>query len=226
MKTENMKTEELKPKLLQLFPVFGQLPDAAVNEIVRTATARQAPAGAIMFEAASPCTGFPMLLEGSVRVVKSAPNGREVQLYRVTPGESCLLSSSCLLGGADYAATGIAESAVTLLALPPALFHRLLAEQKPFRDYVFGLFSERLADLMSLVEAVTFHKLDQRLAALLLGKGEVVRATHQGLADELGSVREMVSRLLSNFQDRGWVALGREQIRITDAAALRRLAQA
>ena len=220
-----MRSSELKSRLLQLFPVFGQLPDAAVDEIVHSAAPRQAPAGAILFEAASPCTGFPMLLEGSVRVVKSAPSGREVQLYRVTPGESCLLSSSCLLGGAPYAATGIAETAVTLLALPPALFHRLLAEHKPFRDYVFGLFSERLADLMTLVEAVTFYKLDQRLAALLLGKGELVRTTHQGLADELGSVREMVSRLLSNFQDRGWVELGREQIRITDAQSLRRMAQ-
>ncbi len=220
-----MNTPELKSRLLQLFPVFRQLADAAVDEIVRTATQRQVEAGAILFEAASPCTGFPMLLEGSVRVVKSAPNGREVQLYRVTPGESCLLSSSCLLGGAAYAATGIAQTAVTLLALPPALFHRLLAEHKPFRDYVFGLFSERLADLMTLVEAVTFYKLDQRLAALLLGKGELVRTTHQGLADELGSVREIVSRLLSNFQDRGWVELGREQIRITDAQSLRRMAQ-
>lgn len=220
-----MNAPDLKPLLLRLFPVFQQLPAAAVEEIVRSATSRQAPAGTILFESASPCTGFPMLLEGNVRVVKASPNGREVQLYRIAPGESCLLSSSCLLGGSAYSATGIAETPVTLLALPPALFHRLLAEHKPFRDYVFGLFSERLADLMTLVEAVTFHKLDQRLAALLLGKGELVRATHQGLADELGSVREMVSRLLSSFQDRGWVALGREQIRITDAAALRRLAQ-
>jgi CRP/FNR family transcriptional regulator len=220
-----MNSSELKSRLLQLFPVFQQLPATVVDEVVRGAATRHAPAGTILFEAASPCTGFPMLLEGSVRVVKAAPNGREVQLYRITPGESCLLSSSCLLGGSPYSATGIADTAVTLLALPPALFHGLLAEHKPFRDYVFGLFSERLADLMALVEAVTFHKLDQRLAALLLGKGELVRATHQGLADELGSVREMVSRLLSNFQDRGWVELGREQIRITDAQALRRLAQ-
>jgi len=220
-----MTPDEIKARLLQLFPVFQQLSAATVDAIVRDAATRQAPAGAILFEAASPCTGFPMLLEGRVRVVKTAPNGREVQLYRITPGESCLLSSSCLLGGSAYSATGIAETAVTLLALPPAQFHSLLAEHKAFRDYVFGLFSERLADLMSLVEAVTFYKLDQRLAALLLGKGEVLRTTHQSLADELGSVREMVSRLLANFQDRGWVALGREQIRITDAAALRRLAQ-
>ena len=216
---------EMKEKLLQLFPVFEKLPDAAIDEILREGSIRQVPAGTVLFEAASPCTGFPMLLEGTVRVVKSAPNGREVQLYRITPGESCLLSSSCLLGGNPYSATGLAETEVTLLALPPALFHRLLAEHKLFREYVFGLFSERLADLMTLVEAVTFYKLDQRLAALLLGKGERVRTTHQGLADELGSVREMVSRLLSSFQDRGWVELGREQIRITDAAALRKLAQ-
>lgn len=220
-----MNNAEMKAKLLQLFPVFEKLPAAAVDQILRDGSTRQVPAGTVLFEASSPCTGFPMLLEGRVRVVKSAPNGREVQLYRITPGESCLLSSSCLLGGSPYSATGIAETAVTLLTLPPGQFHHLLAEHKPFRDYVFGLFSERLADLMTLVEAVTFYKLDQRLAALLLGKGELVRATHQGLADELGSVREMVSRLLSNFQDRGWVALGREQIRITDAAALRRLAQ-
>lgn len=220
-----MNDPDMKSRLLQLFPVFQKLPAAALDEIMRSIVTRQAPAGAILFEASSPCTGFPMLFEGSVRVLKSAPNGREVQLYRISPGESCLLSSSCLLGGTAYAATGIAETAVTLLALPPAPFHRLLAEHKPFRDYVFSLFSERLADLMTLVEAVAFQKLDQRLAALLLGKGERVRATHQSLADELGSVREMVSRLLSNFQDRGWVELGREQIRIIDAAALRRLAQ-
>jgi CRP/FNR family transcriptional regulator, anaerobic regulatory protein len=220
-----MNTPELKARLLQLFPVFDTLPAAALDELLRSAAPKQAPPGTILFEAASPCTGFPMLLEGGVRVIKSAPNGREIQLYRIAPGESCLLSSSCLLGGNPYSATGIAETPVTLLALPPALFHRLLAEHKSFRDYVFGLFSERLADLMALVEAVMFQKLDQRLAALLLGKGEMVRATHQNLADELGSVREMVSRLLSNFQDHGWVALGREQIRITDAAALRRLAQ-
>lgn len=220
-----MKPGELKPRLLQLFPVLRKLPDATVDEIVRAGVIRQAPAGTLLFEPSHPCTDFPMLLEGSVRVVKSAPNGREVQLYRVTPGESCLLSSSSLLGGADYAASGIAESAVTILGMPPALFHQLLADHQPFRNYVFGLFSERLAELMSLVEAVAFHRLDQRLAALLLRKGEVVHITHQGLADELGSVREIVSRLLHSFQDRGWVALGREQIRITDAAALRRQAQ-
>jgi CRP/FNR family transcriptional regulator len=78
---------------------------------------------------------------------------------------------------------------------------------------------------MELVEAVAFQRLDQRLAALLLGKGSPIRATHQSLADELGSVREIVSRLLRSFEDRGWVALGRERIEITDVAALKAVAE-
>lgn len=109
--------------------------------------------------------------------------------------------------------------------VPRALFTQLIEQHPPFRAYIFSLFGERLADLMQLVEEVAFHKLDQRLAALLLAKGEVVNATHQSLADELGSVREMISRLLKNFQDQGLVALGREQIRILDAAVLCNIAQ-
>ncbi len=103
------------------------------------------------------------------------------------------------------------------------LFDEMLAEPA-FRDFIFSLFSERMADLMQLVEEVAFHKLDQRLAALLLGKGRVVRASHQQLADELGSVREMVSRLLKRFEDQGLVRLGREQVEVLDPAGLRRAA--
>ena len=93
-----------------------------------------------------------------------------------------------------------------------------------FRDFVFALFSERMAELMQLVEEVAFRKLDQRLAALLLGKGRVVHVTHQQLADELGSVREMVSRLLKGFAEQGLVRLGREQVEVLDAAGLRKMA--
>ncbi|MGA8052419.1 MAG: helix-turn-helix domain-containing protein, partial [Burkholderiales bacterium] len=110
--------------------------------------------------------------------------------------------------------------------LPAKTFARLVAEHEPFREYVFSLFSERIAELMQLVEAVAFQRLDQRLAALLLGKGKVVASTHQQLADELGSVREIVSRLLKTFAEQRLVALGRERIEILDAPGLRRLAGA
>lgn len=145
--------------------------------------------------------------------------GRETQLLQA-PGESCVLTSGCLLGHIDYAATGIAETAVTLIAVPLPLFELLLARHGPFRKHVFELFGARLADLMLLVEEVAFHRLDQRLA-LLLARGPALRATHQAIADELGSVREMVSRLLGSFADRGLVQLGREQIDVIDTDGLR-----
>ena len=155
---------------------------------------------------------------------KTGANGRELQLYRVVPGEACILTSSCLLGQVAYRARGVADSDVVAVALPPAVFTALLAEHEPFRRYVFGLFAERMAELMALVEAVAFQRLDQRLAALLLGKGRIVRTTHQALADELGSVREIVSRLLKSFAERGLVSLSREQVEIVDARRLREIA--
>ncbi len=109
------------------------------------------------------------------------------------------------------------------MVVPTDDFQALLGEQA-FRDFVFQLFSERIADLMQLIEEVAFRKLDQRLAALLLGKGQRLHTTHQQLADELGSVREIVSRLLKGLAEQGLVALSREQVEILDPAGLRRLA--
>ncbi|MBP7628537.1 MAG: Crp/Fnr family transcriptional regulator, partial [Zoogloea sp.] len=122
-----------------------------------------------------------------------------------------------------YNARGVTESETTLLVLPNTDFQALLAEPT-FRDFIFQLFSERIAELMQLIEEVAFRKLDQRLAALLLGKGQRLHTTHQHLADELGSVREIVSRLLKGFAAQGLVALSREQVEILDPAGLRRVA--
>ena len=183
------------------------------------------PSGATIFDERQPCQGFPFILSGAIRVAKVSAGGRELPLYRVTPGETCIITSSCLLGNVPYNARGTAESETVLVVLPQGLFTELL-DQAPFRNFIFNLFAERMADLMRLVEEVAFLKLDQRLAALLLGKGRVVHATHQQLADELGSVREMISRLLKGFSEQGLVGLGREQIEIRDAAGLRRVAEA
>ncbi|MCX7961324.1 MAG: Crp/Fnr family transcriptional regulator [Burkholderiales bacterium] len=182
------------------------------------------PDRALLFEERSPCRGFPFVLEGRVRVAKLSASGREIVLYRVHPGEGCVLTSSCLLGRLDYSARGTAEGEVLLALLARTRFDALLASHAPFREYVFRLFGERVAELMQLVKAVAFQRLDRRLAALLLGRGNPVRATHQALADELGSVREIVTRLLRHFAEEGLVSLGRERIEILDPARLRRLA--
>ena len=213
------------PQLEAQYPVLAELPPKLREAVAGAAQAMTVPAGATLFDERQPCQGFPFVLAGAIRVAKVAANGRELPLYRVTPGETCIITSSCLLGNVPYTARGTTECETLLVLLPQGLFTELLA-QAPFRNFIFQLFAERMADLMRLVEEVAFRKLDQRLAALLLGKGRVVRATHQQLADELGSVREMVSRLLKGFAEQGWVALGREQIEIRDAASLRRLAEA
>ena len=145
-------------------------------------------------------------------------------LYKVEPGGSCVISSSCLLGHTAYTARGVAETPLRMTALPVSLFERLIGEDTAFRSFVFNLLAERIAELMQLVEEVAFQRLDQRLAKLLLSKSAPIRTTHQALADELGSVREIVSRLLKGFADQGLVSLGREHIDLRDQAGLKRLA--
>lgn len=212
------------PDLRALYPVLGALPAPLAERIITESQIVTVPPGTIVFDERQACQGFPFVLNGDIRVVKPAANGRELPLYRVLPGESCIITSSCLLGHTDYNARGVAEGETMLALMPRRLFDELLG-QPVFRDFVFHLLSERIADLMQLIEEVAFRKLDQRLAGLLLGKGKLVHATHQQLADELGSVREMISRLLKNFAEQGLVRLAREQVEILDPAGLRRLAE-
>jgi CRP/FNR family transcriptional regulator len=219
-----MDVSDLRSRLLELYPALQTLPGDVVDRLLAEGTIQSVPAGTVLFDDRQPCRAFPLLLEGAVRVTKHAPNGRELQLYRVLPGETCILSTSCLLGRSPYSAMGIAEAPTVVLAISPPLFDRLVAEYPSFRAYVFGLYADRLTDLMQLVEAVAFQRLDQRLAALLLGKGRTIRTTHQQLADELGSVREIVTRLLRGFSDQGLVSLSREQIEILNPQALRAVA--
>ena len=214
----------LRARLAALYPLLAELPPAEADAVLaRDAVHAEVPAGTLLFSEGAPCGGFPMVLGGAVRVARGSPGGRSLELYRVTPGELCVVSASCLFGHAPMSAHGVAAEPSELVLLTPAGFERWCAH-KPFRRYVFGIFADRLADLMALAEAVAFQRLDQRLAAALLGRGAVLNATHQALADELGTVREIVSRLLKRFERSGWIAVGRERIEIVDAAALRALA--
>lgn len=220
-----MLNNDTRSRLLQHYPMLRELPVVELEAMLATASHVRLAAGTVVFDENQPCQGFPLLLSGSLRVIKSAANGRELQLYRVVPGESCVLTSSCLLGNTRYQARGIVEESLEIVVLPASVFHQLTGQFESFRLYVFQLFNERLTSLMELVTAVAFQKLDQRLAALLLSKPGTMHVTHQALADELGSAREMVSRLLKGFAEQGWVKLGREQIILNDEAALRKFAE-
>ena len=210
------------PRYADLYPALAHCsphPDAPGSGIAPI----QVPAGTELFSENAPCRGFPLVLEGEVKVSRHSGDGRSLELYRVVPGELCLVSSACLFRSQPLSASGVATRPSTLLLIPPPVFNQWL-EAPAFRNEVLGLFAERMADLTGLIDAVAFRKLDQRLAAALLGRGQDIGITHQQLADELGTVREIVSRLLSRFERAGWVSLGRERIDVLDSAALRALA--
>lgn len=203
----------LYPALEPLAPALAALQTQAVL----------VPAGTQLFAQGAPCQGFPLVLTGEVRVACHAEDGRSLELYRVRPGELCLVSSASLFRGLPLGAQGMSTQASTLLMIPPPLFEEWL-DTPAFRKLVLGLFAERMAELTSLVDAVAFQKLDQRLATALLGRGQDLHLSHQTLADELGTVREMVTRLLRRFEHAGWLTLGREHIHILNSQALRAVA--
>jgi len=203
-----------------LFPDLARLPEPLAGELARQALPVSIPAGQTLFDPGQVCQALPLVMSGTIRVVKRTGAGREIRLYEVTPGEICIMTLGCLLGAGDYAATGLAETDVHALAVPRPLFLRLLENHAPFRARMFQLFSERLADLMQLVEEVAFRKLDRRLAGWLAARAPLVARSHQAMADDLGSVREIVSRLLRQFEEQGWVRLGRERVEVLDARAL------
>ena len=219
-----LSTVDLAQRLSAVYPAVAALPAGLRDEVLAEAgPVLRVPAGARLFEEGSPCQGFPMVLSGEVRVARGSAGGRSLELYRVTPGELCVASTSCLVGHSLLMAHGETAMDTELVVLSPPAFERWVADAT-FRRYVFSIFADRLADLMALAEAVAFQRLDQRLAGALLGHASPMLVTHQALADELGTVREMVTRLLKRFERAGWLKLGRERIELVDAAALRALA--
>jgi CRP/FNR family transcriptional regulator len=214
--------QEIRARVLGLYPILGELPQDELGKLFAEAAYMKVPDGALMFDENQQCMGFPLLISGSARVIKSSPSGRDLYLYQVLPGETCILTSSCLLAKAPYQARGVAQEELELVVLPPGTFQQLFSRLEQFRSQVFNRFSERLTELMNLVTAVAFQKLDQRLASFLVSKPNPVTMTHQALADELGSFRELVSRLLKDFEHRGWVRLERGQVHVLDLPAMKK----
>lgn len=213
---------------LAAFPELRSM-DAADRQALPAGSRRLSlPAGHTIFGAGTTPDHLLLLLSGNVRVQQIAENGREIVLYRVSAGESCVMTTAFLLAGLEHHAEGIAESPVEAVAVPRALFDELLARSAVFRRFVFDTYARRMTDLFLVIEEVAFRRLDIRLAQRLLrqaGESDRVQATHQQLAVELGSTREVVSRQLQEFQRRGWLQLGRGSITLRDIEALRGLAE-
>lgn len=186
------------------------------------------PAGEIAFRKGDACKNFILVLEGCVRVQLSSEGGREVTLYRVKPGDTCALTTSCLVGKEDYPAEAVIEEDVTALMIPDSEFRQALLDSEVFRLFVFRGFSGRLCAIVSRMESVTLKTIDERLVTQLL-KGEsdlLSNVTHQVLATEIGTAREVVSRKLRSFESNGLIRLSRGRIEILDRERLGELVSA
>lgn len=203
------------------------LPRHVRDRLLDVALVRSYPKGSEIFAPWKMPDSLFLLFEGTIRVSQTSGNGRYIVLYRVDAGESCVLTTACMLAQEAYNAEGLAETDIRVVILPKAAFDSLLGEEAAFRSFVFAAYSRRLIDLLRVVEDVAFGRLDVRLAARLLaleGGNEEILATHAQIASELGTAREVISRVLHDFQKRGYIAQSRGRITITDMPALRTLA--
>ena len=215
-----MLSEHQIEKLFNLYPVLPEVDPEILNDALSNARVVTFAAGATIFDELQACNAFPFVLSGTIRVFKQSVNGRELSLYTVMPGDACVVTAGCLLGDEPYNASGMAKMDSMAVMMTSSDFETLLSSKR-FRGFIFSLFSKRILELMQLVEAVAFQKLDKRLAALMLKRGRSLKVSHQDLADELGTVREMITRLLKTFADSGMIALGRGRIDILDEPALK-----
>ncbi len=209
------------------FPGLSRL-DAAIKAVLKDRSKIvDVKKGTTIFGPGNSPQNMLFLLEGSVRVQQVSDTGREIVLYRIEAGQSCVLTTACLLTYDHYSAEGIAETQVQAAAVPRDVFDDLVAQSQPFREFVFAAFSKRITDLFLMIDEVAFQKMDVRLADKLLklsGGTDKVSTTHQKLSVELGTAREVISRQLQEFQRRGWIEQGRGCVNLLSRAKLQTLA--
>ncbi len=210
-----------------LFPYLRNRGGDSDARIARAVREISVPAGTVAFRQGDTCGDYLLVVEGSIKVLARSESGREIVLYRVRRGGSCVLTTTCLLSHSRYPAEGIAETPVRALAVPAGTFHLGLAESEEFRRFVFDAYGQRLAEIIALVEEISFGQIKRRLAHYILqhASGADLVITHQGLATELGSAREVISRQLKDFEKRGWIEQQRGKIRLRDPDGLKSTTQ-
>lgn len=203
------------------FPFLRTADAAFASAFDREAHPVRLPAGTFVCMEGDRCSSLALLTAGTARVYK-AGDTRELTLYRVGPGESCILTASCILSDRPFPAFALAETDVEALVVAAPVVRRWMDAYPAWQHFIFDLLARRLGDVLALVERVAFERLDARLAAYLNANavGGVLTTTHEAIAHELGASREGVSRTLKAFEHAGWVHLGRGTIIVYEAAAL------
>ncbi|HET9588528.1 MAG TPA: Crp/Fnr family transcriptional regulator [Anaerolineales bacterium] len=204
-------------------PMLQRADDALINELRRQAYFAKIPAGQDVFVEGDRVDGIALLISGVVRVYKIGETGREITLYRFGLGQSCILTANAILSQRSFPAIATVEEDAEAVMIPAGVFRDWVKRFDLWREFVFDLLSDRLSTVMAVVDEVAFKRMDRRLAGLLLGQARVqnpTRMTHQELAAELGSSREVISRILEDFSREGLIETGRGTIQVLDFEAL------
>ncbi|MFP4456940.1 MAG: Crp/Fnr family transcriptional regulator [Clostridia bacterium] len=185
--------------------------------------------GKEIIESSTICQSVYFVLSGIIRVYKMTEEGKEITLYRVEPGSACLFTLGCIINQPkiEYEALTEVEQDAKIIAVPGNIFKSLITSNEKFLDYIFAKMLNTITELMVLTEEVTFHHTNQRLASYLLtylDKSEVIHTTHENIARDLGTAREVISRMLEEFQKKGIVYLSRGKIKIIDIQKLYKVA--
>lgn len=200
-------------EFVSIFPRFRHQ-EELVTELLAQARQQAFAADTHLYWEGDACAAIAFLLAGEVRVYKYGESGREITLYGIGPGETCILNASCILGHNAYPANAVTVGAGEMLLIPAHEFRRLLGVHEAMRAFVFSILSERLTEVMELVHEVAFGRMDERLLEYLIEKSAdgLLLATHQRIANDLGTSREVVSRLLKELERRGKVSLARNSV--------------
>lgn len=182
------------------------------------------PSGRQIFAEGDEVDGIALMISGVVRVYKLGITGREITLYRFGEGESCVITANAILHNQDFPAIAVVEQDAEAVMIPADIFSDWVKHYDPWREFVFNLYSQRMASVMDIVDEVVFQRMDRRIASFLLDRSQIenpIRITHQEIANEIGSSREVISRLLEDFAQREIIRLSRGEIEVLDSEELK-----
>lgn len=189
-----------------------------VQQILKHASIASLPKDTLIFDEGSTTNNLAVIISGKVRVYKLAESGREITIYRINKGESCILTISSILSNLTYPARAVVEEDIEALIVPSDVFKELVNKDENWRNFTFGLMNTRFANVITVVEEVAFRRMDERILEFLVQKfnsnGNELNITHQEIAYELGTYREVVSRILKDFEKSGLIELSRNKINI------------
>ena len=214
-----MLSPEQFDRIVFAMPFLLRADEALKRELKQHAQFVKIPAGHDVFVDGDRVEGIALMLSGVVRVYKIGETGREITLYRFGLGQSCILSANAIISQKSFPAIATVEEDAEAVMIPAEVFRAWVNKYELWREFVFDLLSERLSTVMAIVDEVVFKRMDRRVAALLLNQAKVqnpMRITHQEIAAELGSSREVISRILEDFSREELIEAGRGTLEVLD----------